>query len=95
MAEFEEQKHCSAEEVKRIRNSELQEHRKFVETLKAQMEQEKSNSQNEMDELRRKYNQDMQNLRDRLLIEKEQWQDQFMAKQELEQENKFVGTSMH
>ncbi|KAJ3299847.1 Centrosomal protein of 131 kDa [Borealophlyctis nickersoniae] len=84
VAEFEEQKHALIESMKQEKKADEMSHRKAVDDLKRQIEAEKDAKETALEEVRRKHLTELSNLREKLSIEKEEWQTHFMAKQEAE-----------
>ncbi|KAI8613879.1 hypothetical protein BC830DRAFT_430154 [Chytriomyces sp. MP71] len=84
VSEFEQQKHYIEEEARQARATDLMEHKKAIEQYRSMLEKERFEATSHLDAQARKHVLDMQSLREQLNIEKEQWQDRFMAKQDAE-----------
>ncbi|KAJ3195873.1 Centrosomal protein of 131 kDa [Irineochytrium annulatum] len=87
-SEFEDQKQTLMDEAKQARTNELNEHRRVVEELRRALERGKEEAATAVDDLRRKNASDMASLKERLAIEKEEWQTNFMVKCEAEMRNR-------
>jgi hypothetical protein len=79
-AEFEEIKHNLAESMKLERKQAEFEYKKQIEQLKSQADQDRQTKNQEIDEIRKKNLVELNQLRERLGIEKEEWQGAFMRK---------------
>ncbi|KAJ3054350.1 Centrosomal protein of 131 kDa [Rhizophlyctis rosea] len=88
IAEFEDQKHMLMETLKEEKKIAEGSHRKAVDDLRHQVEEERTAKDNALEELRRRHNTELSKLREKFNIEKEEWQTQFMAKQENEMRNR-------
>ncbi|KAJ3041961.1 Centrosomal protein of 131 kDa [Rhizophlyctis rosea] len=88
IAEFEDQKHMLMETMKEEKKFGETSHRKALEELRRQVEAERGAKDDALEELRRRHNTEISNLRERLTIEKEEWQSHFIAKQEAEMRNR-------
>ncbi|TPX76631.1 hypothetical protein CcCBS67573_g02096 [Chytriomyces confervae] len=83
-AEFEQQKHYIEEEARQARTSDQLEHKKAMDQMRDAFEKERFEAKATLESAIRKQAMDQQLLREQLQIEKEQWQDRFMAKQDAE-----------
>ncbi|KAI8830921.1 hypothetical protein BJ741DRAFT_581050 [Chytriomyces cf. hyalinus JEL632] len=83
-AEFEQQKHYIEEEARQTRTSDQLEHKKAMDQTRDAFEKERFEAKATLESAMRKQAMDQQLLREQLQIEKEQWQDRFMAKQDAE-----------
>ncbi|KAJ3324883.1 Centrosomal protein of 131 kDa [Blyttiomyces sp. JEL0837] len=81
-SEFEEQKHTLLEEHRHTRHQEQLDHKKTIDSLMAQIEKSRSDGVAGQEELRRKHQNEMMMLHERLKVEKEEWQDAFLKRQE-------------
>ncbi|KAJ3070702.1 Centrosomal protein of 131 kDa [Quaeritorhiza haematococci] len=88
VAELEEQKHALLESIKSERKLDEQTHRKGLDELRREIEKERQAKEEALEELSRKHNAELQSLRVRFAIEKEEWQAHYMAKQEMEIRNR-------
>jgi hypothetical protein len=84
IAEHEQLKHYQEEEHRQARSSDLMEHKKELDKLKLGMEKERTVAAANIESIMRKHHTELQELREKLQIEKEQWQDRFIAKQAAE-----------
>ena len=80
MAEFDEQKHHLQESFKADRKQEDLNHRRQMDDMRDQLERERSTKDTCLEELRKKHIMELNQLRDRLTIEKEEWQMNYMKK---------------
>ncbi|KAI8826717.1 uncharacterized protein EV422DRAFT_7602 [Fimicolochytrium jonesii] len=84
LAEFDEQKHAISESAKQERQNEELVHRKQLEEIRRQLDAEREAKAHALEDLRRRQNAESTTLREKLAIEREEWQAQYMAKQEAE-----------
>ncbi|KAJ1548663.1 hypothetical protein HK405_000925 [Cladochytrium tenue] len=83
-ADFEDQKHYLSEEAKRARQADLLEHRKATDELRGALERLRVENDAATEELRRRHTAELAAQRERGEIEKQHWQEQYMARQEAE-----------
>ncbi|KND04993.1 uncharacterized protein SPPG_00676, partial [Spizellomyces punctatus DAOM BR117] len=88
LADFDEQKHILMESHKMDRQAEESSHRKQIEELRRQVDVERDAKEQALEDARRKQATELSNLREKLAIEKEEWQTHYMAKQEAEMRNR-------
>ncbi|TPX58588.1 hypothetical protein PhCBS80983_g03012 [Powellomyces hirtus] len=88
LADFDEQRHAFLESHKQERQSDDFAHRKQLDEMRRQMDAEREAKEHVVEELRRKHNAEVSMLREKLAVEKEEWQTHYMAKQEVEMRNR-------
>ncbi|KAL7750185.1 hypothetical protein RI367_004358 [Sorochytrium milnesiophthora] len=82
LADFQEQKDALAAAAREERRQDELAHRKVLEELRAEIEAEKEGRAQALDEARRRHMHEMSQQRERLVIEKEEWQAQYTARVE-------------
>ncbi|KAL2916768.1 hypothetical protein HK105_203547 [Polyrhizophydium stewartii] len=82
LADFDEQKHNLVESIKEERKLDEQAHRKAVDELRRQVDAERAAKEQALEELRKKHLTEVQQLRERMQVEKEEWQTHYMKKTE-------------
>ncbi|KAJ3032039.1 UNVERIFIED_CONTAM: hypothetical protein HDU68_008072 [Siphonaria sp. JEL0065] len=82
--EFDQQKHYLEQESRQTRTTDQIEHKKQIDQLKLAFDKQQSESTANLESMARKHSHELQCLREQLSVEKEQWQDRFIKKQEAE-----------
>ncbi|KAJ3083903.1 Centrosomal protein of 131 kDa [Rhizoclosmatium hyalinum] len=83
-AEHDQKTHYLTEEFRQTRTSDQMEHKKAMDQLRLSIEKERADAASTMESVLRKHAHDLQNAREQMQIEKEQWQDRVLAKQDAE-----------
>lgn len=84
IAEYDEQKHFVNESIKQERTQVESAHRRQIENLRGEIEQERGSKEIAQEDLRKKHSIELVKLRERLSIEKEEWQANYMKKLEVQ-----------